>query len=136
MDWYCQLHDGLESVVGPEAAKVIGREGTRRDINMVFRWIMRMLPPETLMKQAPMVLGTYARGCSLSARQERAGLYAVSFESTSPLVRGVWEEWAEGTRTFLEVSGASDVTATIRSGGTHRATRMQVAIAHRVRQTA
>lgn len=62
LEWYAQLHTAARARCGAAISGPIGRESSIADINTVFRYILKLFSPETLLGQAPRIFHTYCRG--------------------------------------------------------------------------
>lgn len=130
MRWYGTLHDALERRAA-DFAPVLGLEGTERDIGLLFRWVLRLFSPNTLLRQSERVVGGYLRGATVTVRDEGPTSAELTLVTEDPCARGMWREFAEGTRTFLAPAGARDVTATVRQGGAAGDDRLVLGLAWR-----
>lgn len=122
--WYRQLHATAQEAtgLGSSLARDIGREATRHDLNTVYRLLLRMISPETLLKQANRILHMYADGGSVLILESSRGGARVRYIECYGCDRNVFEDMIGSTETMLDACGARNVRITAGRGGRVEAT--------------
>lgn len=120
MAWFVALHGALREQCGPGSAARLGRETSVQDVNMLFRFILRLLSPEAVIHQAPRIWGTMYQGIALVEESRAKGRITARIGSLANGNAQVWEDWSESLATFLELAGARNVKKAVLSGGGDR----------------
>lgn len=117
--WYAELHAAIHRTlrVGPEFSRTLSMAATKADINSVYRFVMRLLSPTTLLAQMPRVWSLYVQGPDIEMTDRRENAVRFKVVGMHGYNRGCWEDLVGGAMALLEVIGARDVRARVVSGG-------------------
>lgn len=113
--WYRELYDGLYRLLPHEAEipRQIGRATTERDLDGIYRFILRLTSPELLARHFDKVLHSYFRGGELAVDVGEGCLVLNTigwFGFSKPMV----EEAAAGCEFLVERTGVQIVNSELR----------------------
>ncbi len=117
--WYRELHASAQRVArtGPELSRKIGREATRHDLAGVYSWILRFVSPETLLGQAPRILGLYCEGGRVEVVEKRSGAALLRFSQMVGNNHDLWEDMVGSNEQFVTSAQGKEVRSRVLSGG-------------------
>jgi hypothetical protein len=114
------LHAVLEVMGrGVAFARELAMRSTRRDFRGIYRVLLFILTPESMIRKTPVIYGRYRRGGRVTARaHEEEGRGEVVFEDCHGFDVACWHETLGGIEAVLVAAGAKGVELTIVEGGT------------------
>ena len=113
--WYRELHAIAreESRRGPDLAREIGRETTRRDLRGILGFVGKLLTPATVMPQAQRILRFYVDGGTVAAHALSPSEIVADYRQLHGFDQSLREEYVGGSEAVLRACGGRDVRATI-----------------------
>jgi len=122
VEWYRQLHLAMHSACrmvggGPELSWRLGREAAQDEFSGVYRYLLKVLAPETLVAQVPRAFGMYFKGGTVKMTQGRRGHGVLEFDGWHGFDRGIWADVIGGAEGILIARGATNVHHRILRGG-------------------
>lgn len=117
--WYAELHAAAQTALGQgdELARAMGRETTRRDIQGVLKWIVRIVSPSMLLSNADRIWASYAKGGKVHISKDGDRAFVVRYEECGGLTTALWEELMGGTEVVLEIAGVTSPIVERTAGG-------------------
>jgi hypothetical protein len=115
---YRELWRGILAATGegPEIARLIGRESTRSDLNLVHKLIMRMLSPQTIAAAGTRLFSSFYEPGKAEI-ESRAGYSRARYTHCPGFDRCMWVECLGASEIVLELAGAKNVRCRIVRGG-------------------
>jgi hypothetical protein len=117
MEWFSSLHRSAQVEFGPTISRDIGRTATRHDVTTLYRFILRFLSPETLIKQTGRVFSLFCDSGGVTIEEARKGFARLRYSGCTGSSRGVWEDIMGSTEVLLELTGGRDASGRILEGG-------------------
>jgi hypothetical protein len=118
--WYRGLHHAARRVAGGDDAFTIelGRVSLRRDVNLVYRAIFRLLSPTTLLDQSDRIVKLFVRGGGrYETLEKKPGFVRSRYDGFAGFDRILWLDFLGGGHGALELCGARNVVGRIAGGG-------------------
>lgn len=115
MEWFASLHTAAQQVFGASISRQIGRTATRHDVTTIYRFILKFLSPDTLVKQYPRLFGLFCETGTVHIEEQRKGFARLRCGGCAGASKGVWEDVVGSTETLLELTGASEPTGRVLS---------------------
>jgi hypothetical protein len=116
-EWFVALHDAVAAQCGPGSAPKLGRQTSIQDVNALFKFVLKLFSPETVIAQAPRLWNTMYKGIGLVEEARAKGTITARIGPLANSNSHVWEDWLESLATFLELAGAKNVRKKVLSGG-------------------
>ncbi|NUP07375.1 MAG: hypothetical protein HOW73_15095 [Polyangiaceae bacterium] len=117
MEWFASLHTAAQLTYGPEISREIGRTATRHDVTTLYRFILKFLSPETMVKQLGRIFTLFCETGTVHIEENRKGFARVKYGGCEGSSRGVWEDILGSTEVLIELCGGKSPSARIISGG-------------------
>jgi uncharacterized protein (TIGR02265 family) len=101
----------------PERYTEIGRRQLHRDLSTLYKMLMHLASPETVVKKAATIYNTYTKNGRMAADMvgERHAEVKVSDVEDAPA--GVWHNHIGSITGTLECAGAKNIRVTVKDGG-------------------
>jgi hypothetical protein len=115
--WHSGLHAAAREVCGIGVSRQIGREAARRDLNTIYRFILRFMSPETLLAQSSKVFALFCDGGKCTVTLAKKGSARILYSDCPGASRGMWEQVIAGTEVMIEACGGRLVSSKALSGG-------------------
>jgi hypothetical protein len=116
MEWFAALHTAAGGAFGPEISREIGRAATRHDVTTIYRFILKFLSPDTLMKHYGRVFALFCESSKVIVESQQKGGAVVRCSGCDGASSGVWEDVIGTTEVILELCGAKSPAGKIMSG--------------------
>jgi hypothetical protein len=117
IEWYTGLHAAVRGVAGNRASREIGRAAAKKDINTIYRFILRFLSPETLLNQSAKVFALFCDGGKVTVMAMKKGSARILYSECQGASQGMWDLVLGGTEVIVETCGGKSVAATAMTGG-------------------
>lgn len=117
MEWFASLHSAAQAEFGAEISREIGRTATRHDVTTLYRFILKFLSPETLIKHYGRVFALFCESGKVIVEENKKGQARVRCSGLEGASRGVWEDVIGSTEVILELCGGKQPNGRILSGG-------------------
>jgi hypothetical protein len=95
----------------------VAREGIERDMNGIYRFLLRLITLEIAFANAGRVLSTYLRGPQVSVSKRGPSEYAVVLTEASGIGPYVWRDVCAGLGRLAETAGAQASRVSVVAGG-------------------
>ncbi len=103
IDWYASLHESARAVCGAQVSRDVGREAARSDLNTIYRFILKLLSPEALLKQSGKVFGLFCDGGKCTVELARKGSARIVYSDCAGAPRGMWDLLLGSTELMIEL---------------------------------
>lgn len=119
MAWYRSFHAAAQEAFRGERelARRISHEATRRDLEGVYRFVLRFVSPHTLLGQASRIFALYNRGGRVLVRDNEAARATLEYRDCHGCDANVWEDLVGGNIAALETTRVRVTKATVLEGG-------------------
>jgi hypothetical protein len=116
--WYCDMWRGIRDSTGEGVgfARTIGRESFRQDLNLVHKFALSLLSPETVMSIGTRLTAKYYRPARVSF-ELHSGVAHAYYSDCHGWDENMWAEIAAGIELMLELSGAKRIRIRLVEGG-------------------
>lgn len=116
--WYCELQAAAQRTLRrPELARECSRWSIQRDLSGIYRILLFLLTPESVISKCPRIMQQYWRGGVMLLPEVRAGMSAVEFKGWVGFDQNIWQDIIGGVEGGLEAAGAHSVRIRSLSGG-------------------
>jgi hypothetical protein len=118
--WYRTLHAAMNTACrepSTELSRTIGREASVEEFSGVYRFLLKVITPETLVSQAPRVFRMYFVGGEVRLTESTVGHGVLEFQHWKGFDRCVWADITGGVEGVLVARGASNVRSRVLAGG-------------------
>lgn len=117
-EWYRDLLGAAERTVseGPAFVRELGRISTRESVSAIHRIFMRMLSPDTLMKQGARVFATFYEA-ELAVQSVAPGEARVVWSGCHGFDKNCWLDQLGATDQLVTMSGAKLPRIRVLTGG-------------------
>ncbi len=116
MEWFGALHAAANEEFGAEVSRKIGRTATRHDVTTIYRFILKFLSPDTVIKHYQRVFALFCDGAKVVVQSHAKGKAVVRCSGCDGATQGVWEDILGSSEVVLELCGAKSASARIVSG--------------------
>lgn len=116
MEWFASLHTAANAEFGPEISREIGRTATRHDVTTIYRFILKFLSPDTLIKHYARVFALFCESGKAVIENHQKGNATIRCSGCEGASHGVWEDVIGSTEVILELCGAKSPSGRILSG--------------------
>lgn len=116
MEWFAALHTAAHAEFGAEISREIGRTATRHDVTTIYRFILKFLSPDTLIKHYGRVFSLFCESGKVVIEGHQKGSAVLRCSGCEGASHGVWEDVIGSTEVILELCGAKSPTGRIMSG--------------------
>jgi hypothetical protein len=115
---YREMWRGIRAATGegPDVARLIGREATQSDLNLVHKLIMKMLSPQTIAAAGARLFSSFYEPGKAEI-QSRPGFSHARYLQCPGFDRCMWMECLGASEIVLELAGAKNVRCRIVRGG-------------------
>jgi hypothetical protein len=113
IDWYAGLHVAARKTHGTGISRAVGKEAAKRDVNTLYRFILKFFSPETLLKQSGRVFALFCEGGTCEVETSKKGFARIRYANCGGSNRGVWDNVLGGTEALVEVCGGRAVLAKV-----------------------
>lgn len=93
------------------------RWAIQRDLSGIYRVLLFLLTPESIINKAPRVVRQYWRGGKMEVFEARPGMGWARFDGWLGFDQNVWEDVLGGVEGALEAAGARNVRFQVLAGG-------------------
>jgi hypothetical protein len=128
VEWYAALHAAARAVEGEGVSRYIGREAARKDVNTIYRFVLKFLSPETLLKQSAKVFSLFCDGGKCDVTSTQKGSARIRYSECPGACRGMWDVVLGGTEVIVELCGGKNVSSRAINGGGEGDTSLLVQI--------
>jgi hypothetical protein len=101
---------------GPEIARLIGREATKSDLNIVHKLMLSMLSPQTIAAAGTRLFSSFYEPGKAQI-ESRAGYSRAHYTQCPGFDRCMWQECLGASEIVLELAGTKNVRCRIARGG-------------------
>jgi uncharacterized protein (TIGR02265 family) len=101
----------------PEGIGEIGRRQMHRDLSTIYKALMHLVSPTTVIKKAATIYATYTKNGRMSARAVADGVVEVRIDDMQEVIPEVWFYHVGSITGTLECTGAKNVRVTVKEGG-------------------
>jgi hypothetical protein len=116
--WKRELHQAGRRVTGePRLARMMGNEMTKRDLNGVYRALIRIASPAIVLGASARIFSRYLRPGKMSIVEQGAGFARVLFEDCHDFDENMWNDVFGGCEAALELTGSKVVRVRVEEGG-------------------
>ena len=116
--WKCELHQAGRRVTGePRLARLMGNEMTKRDLNGVYRAVIRIATPAIVISASARIFSRYLRPGRMSIIEHGEGFARVLFENCYDFDENLWNDVLGGCEAALELTGSKVVRIRVEEGG-------------------
>ncbi len=127
--WYRELHAAMNRAcreTGFELSRRIGLESTIADFRGMYRLLLRVVSSETLVAQAPRLVGMFFDGGEVAMVETGTGFGVIEFTGWHGFDRAVWADMTGAVEGVLVARRAFDIRSrVIRGGGTDGTLRLE-----------
>ncbi|MFO0555763.1 MAG: hypothetical protein U0271_45725 [Polyangiaceae bacterium] len=118
IEWFSSLHNAAQSVFGPGISRNISRTATRHDVTTIYRFILKFISPDTVVKQYARLFAMFCETGRVVVEENRKGFAQLKLSGLAGASQGVWEDVIGTTEVVLELCGAKSATGRLVAGGT------------------
>jgi len=116
--WKRELHQAGRKVTGePRLARLMGNEMTKRDLNGVYRAVIRIASPAMVISASARIFSRYLRPGRMSVIEQGEGFARVLFENCYDFDENMWNDVLGGCEAALELTGSKVVRIRLEEGG-------------------
>ena len=116
--WYRQLHAAAQSTLRrPELARECARWSIQRDLGGIYRILLFLLTPESVISKCPRIMQQYWRGGVMQLPEVRHGMAAVEFKGWVGFDQNIWQDIIGGVEGGLAAAGAQSIRVRVINGG-------------------
>ena len=117
--YYAEYHRASQSAFGggPALARRIAYAAVEADFRGVYRALVQLLAPHTLISWAPRALANYFRGGSTRILESRHGYCRLRMDDYRGMDENIWHDIIGGATAGLEMCGATHTRFRILEGG-------------------
>jgi hypothetical protein len=117
IEWYAGLHSAARAVAGDGVSREVGRAAARKDINTIYRFVLKFLSPETLLKQSAKVFALFCDGGKCTVTSAGKGSARILYSECPGACKGMWDNVIGGTEVIVEICGGKNVMGRAVTGG-------------------
>ena len=119
--WYCDIWRGIRESTGEgvSIARTLGRESFRQDLNLVHKFALSLLSPETVMSIGTRLTAKYYRPTRVSFEMSGGVAYA-HYADCIGWDENMWAEIVAGIELMLELAGAKNISIRLIEGAQAR----------------
>jgi hypothetical protein len=119
MAWYRDIHAAAQRGLGadPSLPWRLSHEAVTRDFRGVFQVLIRLLSPETVIRQASRLMLLYFKGGTIEVVETRPGYGHLRLSGWTDFDRNLWSDLQGGIVAVLEARGAKNVNSRVLGGG-------------------
>ncbi len=129
--WYRALFASAVRHADPSVVRLLGRSSTRANMSTIHRVFMRMMNPDTLIKQGGRVFSNYFESASVSVQNVGQRVEHLTWKGCHGFDRNCWRDQVGATEELVALSGARLLRGRILSGGEDGDPEMVMEIAWR-----
>jgi hypothetical protein len=129
--WYRDLLATVVRHADVTIVRELGRASTRSTVTAVHRIFMRMISPDTLIKQGGRVFSSYFESAAVTVVSETPKLPRVIWSGCHGFDKNCWRDQLGSTEELVVLSGAKLIRARVLSGGEDGDSEMAVEVAWR-----
>ena len=116
--WKRELHQAGRKVTGePRLARLMGNEMTKRDLNGIYRAVIRIASPAIVIAASARIFSRYLRPGRMSVIEEGAGFARMLIENCYDFDENMWNDVFGGCEAALELTGSKVVRIRVEEGG-------------------
>lgn len=125
--WKRELHQAGRRVTGePRLARIMGNEMTKRDLNGIYRAVIRIASPAMVVAASARIFSRYLRPGKMTVVQEGEGFARVLFDDCYDFDENMWNDVFGGCEAALELTRSKVVRIRVEEGGQDGDTRTVV----------
>ncbi len=128
--WYRDLFR-TACELAPDAldlARDAGRVSGERDLNGIYKWVVRALSTEMLIRQSPRLFHIVYQGGGVEVVELRSGFARIRYYDCHGFDRNVWQDAVGGASAVFTATGARKLVMRVEEGGRDGDTTMLVAV--------
>ena len=116
--WKRELHQAGRKVTGePRLARLMGNEMTKRDLNGVYRAVIRVASPAMVIAASARIFSRYLRPGRMSIIEEGEGFARVLFENCHDFDENMWNDVFGGCEAALELTRSKVIRVRVEEDG-------------------
>ena len=116
--WKRELHQAGRKVTGePRLARLMGNEMTKRDLTGIYRAVVRIASPATVIGASARIFSRYLRPGRMSIIEHGEGFARVLFENCHDFDENMWNDVFGGCEAALELTRSKIVRVRVEEGG-------------------
>lgn len=119
ISWYRAMFQGITRGLGEgrDLVRAIGTQCSDQDLRGVYRYILRVLSPQTVFSVSPRLFNNYYDTGAIEIIEGRKGHARARWHGCAGFDQNMWDEVYGSVRRILELSGATHVRMHILRGG-------------------